>query len=157
VDWKDHTHQVGGIVTNLQALETVLRYFLLRQKGQQVQFPKVGDTDAAENMLTSYDFLGELMDAFNKSLKDTEKQFAVNREVVTIRDAFAHGRLLTSTSEQKPPYRLWKFGRAKDGRVPIEFCEEFTLDWLKAKSGMIEKQKENVLNCFKARAYQGLQ
>jgi hypothetical protein len=87
MDWKDHTHQVGGIVTNLQALETVLRYFLLRLKRQQLQFPKSGDADAAENMLTSYEFLGELVDSYNNALTDTEKQFTVDREVVTIRDA----------------------------------------------------------------------
>jgi hypothetical protein len=51
---------------------------------------------------------------------------------------------------------LWKFGRAKNGRVPIEFCEELTLDWLKSKSSMIEKQKENVVNGFVGRGYQRL-
>jgi hypothetical protein len=38
MDWKDYTHQVGGIVTNLQALETVLRYFLLRLKDSSFSF-----------------------------------------------------------------------------------------------------------------------
>ena len=108
-------------------------------------------------MLTSYEFLGELVDSFNGALTDAEKQFAVDREVVTIRDAFAHGRLLTSTSAQEPPYRLWKFGHAKNGRVPIEFCEVLTLDWLRNKSSMIEKQKEKVMNCFKGRGYRGLE
>ena len=69
MDWKDHTHQVGGIVTNLQALETVLRYFLLRLKGQQLQFPKPGDVDTAENMLTGYEFLGELVDSSTLTIR----------------------------------------------------------------------------------------
>jgi hypothetical protein len=107
-------------------------------------------------MLTSYEFLDELVDSFNQALTDKEKQFAVDREVVTIRNAFAHGRLLTDTSAQEPPYRLWKFGGAKNGRVPIEFCELLTLDWLTSKSSMIEKQKEKVVNCFKGRGYKGL-
>src|ERR1700749_72230 len=47
LEGKDHTHLVGCIVTNLQALETVLRYFLLRVHKQDPQFPKVGDTDAS--------------------------------------------------------------------------------------------------------------
>jgi hypothetical protein len=79
MDWKDHTHQVGGIVTNLQALETCLRYFHLGLRGQQLQFPKPGDADAAENMLTSFKFLGELVDSYNKALKDSEKPFTVDR------------------------------------------------------------------------------
>jgi hypothetical protein len=41
MDWKDHMHQVGGIVTNLQALETVLRRFLLTLKGQRFNFPSL--------------------------------------------------------------------------------------------------------------------
>src|ERR1700674_738157 len=51
MDWKDHTYQVGGIVTNLQALEAVLRYFLLRLERQQLQFPKPGDADAGPRKL----------------------------------------------------------------------------------------------------------
>jgi hypothetical protein len=34
---------VGAIVTNLQALETVLRYFLAKLHNEVVEFPKVGD------------------------------------------------------------------------------------------------------------------
>jgi hypothetical protein len=54
VDVKDHTQLVGAIVTNLQALETVLRYHSLGPKAQDVQFPTVVAPDALENDLTSY-------------------------------------------------------------------------------------------------------
>ena len=40
---EDHTQWVGGIVTNLQALETVLRYFLAKLRNEVVEFPKPGD------------------------------------------------------------------------------------------------------------------
>ena len=82
-------------------------------------------------------------------MKDAEKPFTVDREVVTIRDSFAHGRLLTNAGAEEPPYRLWKFGKAKNGRVPIEFCQEVTLDWLTDKTNMIEREKRKVVNCFK--------
>jgi hypothetical protein len=154
LEWKDHTHLVGCIVTNLQALETILRYFLLRLHGQQVQFPKVGDATAAKTYLTNYMSLGQLVEEFNKTLKPGESEFKVDRQVVTIRDAIAHGRLLT---EDKLPYRLWKFGKQLHGRVIIESCEQLTLDWLKGKSDMIYREKEKVLACFKARKYKGLQ
>jgi hypothetical protein len=39
LDVKDHTQLVGAIVTNLQALETVLRYHSLGRKARDVQFP----------------------------------------------------------------------------------------------------------------------
>jgi hypothetical protein len=154
LEWTDHTHQVGCIVTNLQALETILRYFLLRLHGQQVQFPKVGDATAAKTYLTNFMSLGALVDEFNKALKPAESKFKVDRQVVTIRDAIAHGRLLT---DDKLPYRLWKFGKKMNGRVIIEFCEELTSDWLKGKSEMIYREKEKVVSCFKARGYRGLQ
>jgi hypothetical protein len=155
VEVREHLVLVGTIFMNLQALETVLRYFLLRLRGEDPQFPQPGDSDAAETSLTNFVSLGDLIDDFNESLADTEKKFEVDRQVVTIRDALAHGRLLAIL--RQPPYRLWKFGRGKNGRVPVEFSEELTVDWLRGKSDMIFKEKEKVLSCFHTRGYRGLQ
>jgi hypothetical protein len=43
-----------------------------------------------------------------------------------------------------PPQRCgaFVFGGAKNGRVPIEFCELLTLDWLTSKSSMIENRRK---------------
>jgi hypothetical protein len=60
------------------------------------------------------------------------------------------GRLLT---DNEFPARLWKFGLARDGRVPVEFCEELTVEWLKEKSNWIDRQRQKVVDCFKARGY----
>jgi hypothetical protein len=51
---EDHTKSVGAIVTNLQALETVLRYFLLKANGQPPDFPKMGVKDTSITYLTDY-------------------------------------------------------------------------------------------------------
>lgn len=155
VEVRDHLVLVGGIVMNLQALETVLRYFLLRLYRQDPQFPQAGDNDASETALTNYVSLDYLIDQYNKALTETERQFTVNPEVVKIRDAISHGRLLAVL--RQPPYRLWKFGKPKDHRVPVEFCEELTVEWLRAKSDMIFAEKEKVLVCFNVRGYKGLQ
>jgi hypothetical protein len=154
LDWKDLTHQVG-FVTNLQALETVLRYFLMKLHKQEAPFPNVGDVDTAVTHLTSFFSLNKLIDDFNAVLGETERAFEVDKEVIRIRDAFAHGRLLTPKEEF--PARLWKFGQPKKGRVKIEFCEELTVEWLKRTSDMIYDQKQKVINCFDARGYQRLQ
>ena len=151
--WRAHTHLIGCIVTNLQAIETVLRYFLLRFHKQEVDFPKVSDADANETYLTNFVSLGDLINEFNSVLEEPEKQFAVDAEVVLIRDAIAHGRLLT---KEGLPYRLWKFGRPKDGRVQIEFCQELNVQWLTGKSNLIDRQRQSVVDCFKARGYEGL-
>jgi hypothetical protein len=73
--------------------------------------------------------------------------------VVHIRDAIAHGRLVAT---KELPFRLWKFGPRKNGHVEIEFSEELSPDWLKNTSATIDHEKQNVLDCFAARGYQGL-
>jgi hypothetical protein len=73
--------------------------------------------------------------------------------VLLIRDAFAHGRLVTTT---ELPATLWKFGAPTNGRVPIEFSQVLTLDWLKETSKFIDDQREKVVTCYKARGLGGL-
>ena len=128
---EEHTQWVGAIVTNLQALETVLRYFLAKMRNEAVEFPKVGDKTVKSTYLTRRTSLGKLIRTFNEALTDAEKKFKVDIGVVHIRDAIAHGRLATT---KELPFRLWKFGPRKNGNVDIEFSEELTADWLKNTS-----------------------
>jgi hypothetical protein len=51
---KDHLSGVGAIVTNLQALESTLRGFLVERFGQCAGFPKMGDKVACRNYLTEF-------------------------------------------------------------------------------------------------------
>jgi hypothetical protein len=150
---EEHTQWVGAIVTNLQALETTLRYFLLRLRNQDPQFPKVGDHDAKKTYLTRSLSLGQVINKYNRVLTKDEGKFKVDFSVVHIRDAFAHGRLLTT---EGLPFRLWKFASAKQGRVKIDFSEELTLEWLKNAALIIDREKDKVIECFKTRGYKGL-
>lgn len=150
---KEHTQGVGAIVTNLQALETVLRYFLLKLNGERTEFPNAGDRKTKITYLTRYVSLGDLIKEYNKALAETEKKFAVDTTVVLVRDAFAHGRLLTS---KELPATLWKFGPHKKGHVEIQFCEELNTEWLKNTSLMIDGERQKVVDCFTGRGYQGL-
>lgn len=150
---EEHTQWVGAIVTNLQALETVLRYFLAELQNEVLEFPKVGDQNVKLTYLTRHTSLGKLIRTFNAGLADAEKKFEIDLAVVHIRDAIAHGRLVTTKGL---PFRLWKFGPRKNGHVEIEFSEELSADWLKSTSAMIEREKQKVLDCFAARNYQGL-
>jgi hypothetical protein len=154
VEVKDHANLVGSIVTNLQALETVLRYYSMGPKAQEVQFPKVGEAEAIESGLTNWVSLGGLVKRFNNSLKPDEQKFKVDSQVVVIRDAMAHGRLLAS--EEKVPYHLWKFGKPNNGRVPVEFYKELTVEWLTDTRNMVDAERQKVVDCFKARGYHGL-
>lgn len=140
-------------MTNLQALETVLRYFLLKLRGQKAEFPEAGDKLAKKTYLTRSLSLDKLIRNYNSNLSKTESKFAVNKEVVTIRNAFAHGRLLTVG---ELPGRLWNFSGSEHGHVAVEFSEELTVEWMKKTAAMIEAEKNKVLDCFKTRGYQGL-
>src|SRR5262245_10572124 len=110
---EDHTKNVGAIVTNLQALETVLRYFFLKLNDQEPDFPKQGSVDASITFLTDYRSLKGLIRAYNEKLTADERQYSVDLEAVTrVRDAFAHGRLVTT---DQLPATLWKFGEPVNG------------------------------------------
>lgn len=150
---EDHTQWVGAIVTNLLALETCLRYFLLRLHKQDPQFPKFGDPDAKKTYMTRQLSLGKIIKNYNQALKKDEAKFKIGPEPLLIRDAFAHGRLLTY---HELPARLWKFSGGKKGRVNIDFSEELTVDYMKGKAALIEQEKNKVIECFKARGYVGL-
>jgi hypothetical protein len=150
---KDHINGVGSIVTNLQALESVLRAFLLERYGQRWQFPKVGDTTADMNYLTNWISLGDLIEEYHRDLADHEKEYSIDVSVVTIRDALAHGRLFVRGSDPKPPYELWKFAKSKDGKMPVEFSETLTQDWLKAKWELVDSERKKVVACSTSRGY----
>jgi hypothetical protein len=155
MDHNDHIAGVGAIVTNLQALETSLRFFLGRRYDQHLEFPKPGDAAARQSYLTAFAPLGELIEDFNKSLKPEEEHFKMSFEAVRVRDALAHGRLVVPEPPSWPA-TLWKFGKVKDGRMPVEFCQELTVEWMKDQYVKIERQHQNVINCFAARGYKGL-
>jgi hypothetical protein len=94
MDYKDHIAGVGSIVTNLQGLASVLRRFLVERYGQCSKFRKMGDTTACRSCLTAFESLGPLIKEYH-GLEEPEKQFSVDETVVPIRDALAHGRLIT--------------------------------------------------------------
>ena len=150
---EDHTQWVGAIMTNLSALETVIRRFLVADRRQESSFPKPGDKDAKRNYLTTYLSLNDLIKKYHNTLREDEAKFRVDDSVINIRDAFAHGRMVTDSGL---PFHLWKFGHLKQGRVPVEFSQQLTTDWLKDAAAMMEREKDKVVECFKARGFEGL-
>ena len=153
MDPKAHTNGVGNIVTNLQALETVLRAFLVERYGQCAKFPKMGDETACRSYLTAYASLGDLLQDYHNDLSENEQKFAVGQTVVRIRDALAHGRLIARGSDPAPPFELWKFGKPKDGKIAVDFAETLTEDWLKEKWLLIDAERQKVIDCGKVRGY----
>lgn len=81
---EEHTQWVGAIVTNLQALETVLRYFLAKLRNEVVEFPKVGDQTVKLSYLTRRTSLGKLIRTFNGALAEAEKKPSVPVVMATV-------------------------------------------------------------------------
>jgi hypothetical protein len=151
---EEHLRLIGTIILNLQALELTLRLFLLKAHKQFVDWPKPTDTLVRENYVTNYLSLGPVIDDYNKALSDAEKKkFTIDKTVVSVRDAIAHGRLVTPT--EGFPATLWKFEKPKDGKVPASNIT-LTKDWLTKTSDNIDAQRGKVLECFKGRGYEGL-
>lgn len=154
MDVQEHTQGVGAIITNLAALETVLRYFMSRVRNEKPDFPKAGDRRAKKSYLTRSIALQNLIQNYNGVLKTTESGYLIDKkDIVRIRNAFAHGRILTTT---EIPARLWNFIGSKKGYMEIEFDEELNAAWLKATWVRIDKERQKVVDCFKERGYTGL-
>ena len=118
------------------------------------EVPKTGDLEVDENYLTNFRAFGPLIDRYNATLTVEERtQYAVNTSHVRIRDAFAHGRLL-STGDVFPA-TLYKFGPARNGKVPVEFSEVLTKDWMDKTRAALREDHRRVAQCFNARDFNG--
>jgi hypothetical protein len=123
---------LGRIVWNLWSREWMLRNVLYRLKREphtnlprpQALFAaKTGDR-LPENALTSYDSLGQLIDAYNATAPKP-----VDRSLVTLRDTLAHGRVLAQ-DDSSQNFALVKFTRPEGNSVGVETRYELTFDWM---------------------------
>jgi len=150
---QEFNSQVGAIVMNLQAIETAIRFFFYKKNGETSSFPKPGGKETPSSSLTAYRELGKWVRKFNSSLtKEEVPKYGITNNIVEIRDAIAHGRLV---APQPPglPYTLWKFGQAVNGISPVRFCEILTAEWLAATVKLLDSEIIKVLECHKARGY----
>jgi hypothetical protein len=128
-----HVLGVGQIVTNLQALEFLLRLFLSKlesggdrsKEGPNPLGFKVGDR-VPVNALTNYDSLAEVVRKYNDRVGDSA--FRVDPSVVDLRDAFAHGRVLAR--QPRRPLHLIKLARPEGDAVTVTTHLVLTDDWI---------------------------
>ena len=137
---------------NLTALESSLRFVLLKANKETFTAPKAEDAEVPLSHITNYASLGWLISEYNDKLSQAEAaEFSIGNESERVRDALAHGRLVAPTKEF--PLALWKFGKVQSGRVPIEFNQILTMEWLDQTWKAINEQKEKVDACSKQRGY----
>ena len=142
---------LGRIIRNLHALEMVLRVFLGETHKQTMNVPTAVGVMVPETYFTSYHSLGQLIAAYNQVLTIQEATFALDYEAVTVRDAIAHGRLLTTSPHY--PLTLYKFGKPTAASVPLELLEVISERWLNEKTNLVFSQIKKVHECGKGRNY----
>lgn len=148
----EHAIRIGHLHTNLAALESSLRFFMLKLRGQAFHVPKPGDADAPLNWMTKWVSLADLIKKYNGELTDIERlEFSITQEVTDIRDGLAHGRL--HSPELALPWTLTKFGQQKEGRVPIILNQKMTIDWLDNAYKLVGEHKRRVDACSKRRGF----
>jgi hypothetical protein len=142
-----YAQQLGSLVGNLQGLEFMLRALLAHQTKDATDSPGLFSLQVGQevpvNSLADYRTLGELM-------KACEPWVTIDRRVIDMRDALAHGRLTSPSPEVFGTSRLIKFGRPKNSRTRVAFSEVVTLEWLKEQTSFVYEQMMAVLNCSAA-------
>jgi len=126
------TTGMAKVTANLQALEFVLRLFLYESVGPKdpdLRFERLSAGDVVlETPLTNYDSLGEVIKKVNRRLEAIGRPERIDKSLVDVRDAFAHGRILADRPEG--PFRLVKFCRPSAGTVKVAESVDLTPDWL---------------------------
>ena len=147
-DADSHVLLLGQIVGNLQSLEAFLRVYLEVAEGGTLEATepflrlRVG-MRLPETRLTDYSALGQLVDDFNTRVP---RQLQISRKVVEIRDAIAHGRLLSPISLR--PLQLVKFDRPAGGLARVSMVAEMTDGWLTSQRKLVFNQIVKVRSAY---------
>jgi hypothetical protein len=100
------------------------------------------DHELPESDLTNYDSLGQLIDKYN-AVVFTQESVGIDRGLVEIRDALAHGRV--SAEVTSDTLRLIKFSKPKNGLVRVTFNALLSEEWFaEQKRRSVEALREVV-------------
>lgn len=103
---------LGELQSKFMSLEYWLRTFLFRHERwpfmRGLDSISVGDIVEA-NPFTNYDPLGVLISKYNGVIRLQDASLVIDRNVVDVRDALAHGRIYWKTVKSQP--RLLKFSK----------------------------------------------
>src|SRR2546428_10019475 len=135
LDISEYATLLGKILANLQSLEFALRLRLSYDDPPHTQLPagkrlqelKVGDR-VPVNSFTGYETLGQLIELYNGRVATLDSDLIVDPNIVTLRDALAHGR--ASSLPEDSDIILLKFSRPENGQATVTFSECLTREWL---------------------------
>ena len=114
--------------------------------------PETSDELVGETFLTNFMSLGELVTAYNNALEQPEGDLRVSQEVIELRDALAHGRIL-SLGDAGIPFSLYRFSNPKKGALRCTAITPLTQLALQRQQDLVTEQVHRVRLCAKARDY----
>ena len=150
-DFRRRSEQIGTLVGWIQSLEFNLRYWLLRAGNFPLEFPDHVGQKVQKTPMTDYRSLGQLIAAYNGQLSEVESKYRLSTEIVAIRDAVAHGRVLALSLEG--PLTIYCFGPPKDGVVETTAMRPMTPEGLSADIDLLREQWILLHDCGSRRGY----
>jgi hypothetical protein len=125
-----HPLLVGKIMSNLHSLEFAIRAKLhnhhKRTSSGNLNNMRAGDVVDVDEM-TNYDSLATLIEKYNAQVANSTDK-TLDRSIVAIRDALAHGRVSATTPTAH--MRIIKFDKPANNKVRVAFSEEMNEEWL---------------------------
>lgn len=147
MEQEQHPLNLGKLLVNFQSLEFVLRAFLyesekdMERNGssyRELKLDKLKEGDiVAENAFTNYDPLNVLIDKYNRNPKISSAGLTIDKSIIDIRDAIAHGRVFGDTPQ--PPMTLWKFSKPSNKRVTVTFSVQLTREWFNEQLSRVQR------------------
>ncbi len=132
----EHAHSLGKVIANLSTLELSLRVLLYNKEVKEnpslaiqrnLTALKINDL-CTVNAFTNYDTLGELISKYNSLITSIDSALCIDKKVVELRDAFAHGRVLASM--ENDTFILLKFSQPKSNSTKVTYAQPLTKEWM---------------------------
>ncbi len=149
-EWDSFELFLGKLLHNFLELELTIRLLLYadsqKRAGKQYEsmnhfILKQGDS-VAINAVTNDDEFSNLVEKYNKAVARLNKDLQIDKDLIGIRNAIVHGRLLSKNT--LPPPRLVNFGRPKDGKISVTYVADISIDWLKKYLGVTDDSFQKV-------------
>jgi len=120
---------------NFQSLEFALRAFLVNNEiasgiisSQGINPTEMNRGDIVpENAFTNWNTLKQLIEKYNSNPKVLSAGLIIDKTLVDIQDAIAHGRVSALTPSASP--KLLKFSKPEDNQVKVTFSVSMTKEW----------------------------
>ncbi len=138
INLEEYAYYLGRLHSSLTTFEFALRgYLYAKGNPPHNSFPfdvsfthlKIGDI-VPENALTDYSTLTQLIDRYNALMKPVYPEAIVDISIVNLRDALAHGRIITN--DPTKDLVLLKFSKPIKGSdsAIVTYSQELTIEWL---------------------------